>query len=107
MLDHRAESLLALASRLFRPDLLAPGAPEIERPKDGWPQPLQVVLDDVVGRAGLDVFGRRFLVQAPRDDEEWGVRRLEQCDPQGIARAERGQRMIREDDVGFERAQCR
>src|SRR5207244_1363038 len=78
VLDQRAKALLALATGLFRAGLLGPRAPQIERAHQGGAHPLEVVLDDVVRGARLDVFRRGFFVQAAGHDDDRRVRRLEE-----------------------------
>src|SRR4029077_9173118 len=107
VLDQRTEPLLALPASLLGSDLFAPRSAEVERPEDGGPESLQMMLDDVVRRAGLDVLSSRFLVEAAGDDDERRVRSLEERDPQRVARAERRQRMIGENDVGRKLVQRR
>ena len=102
VLDQRAKALLALATGLFRAGLLGPRAPQIEGAHHGGAHPLEVVLDDVVGGAGLDVLRRGFFVEAARHDDDGRVRRLEERDAQRVGGAERGQGVVREDDVGGE-----
>jgi len=105
VLDQCAEAFLTLTAGFFGADLLAAGPAQVERAQDGRAQPLQVMLDDVVRGAGLDVLRGRFLVEAAGDDDQGRVRRLEERDSQRVARAECRQGVIREDDVGRERAQ--
>ncbi len=90
VLDQGTKPLLALATGLFRAGLLRAGAPQVEGAHHGGAHPLEVVLDDVVRGARLDVFRRGFFVEAAGHDDDGRVRRLEQRDAQRIGRPERG-----------------
>src|SRR2546422_6778836 len=73
VLDQRAKPLFALAAGLFRPGLLRPCAPQVEGAYHRGTHPLEVVLDDVVRGARLDVLRGGFFVEAPRHDDDGGV----------------------------------
>src|SRR5256884_6521737 len=64
VLDQRAKALLALAPGFFRAGLLGPRAPQVEGAQHGGAHALEVVLDDVVRGARLDILRRRFFVEA-------------------------------------------
>ena len=86
--DEHAVALLGLAPGLLGAVLLLPGALELERTEHGGAEPLKVVLEDVVRRAGLDVFRGRFLVEAAGHDDDRGVGTLLEGDSQGVRRGE-------------------
>ena len=105
VLDQGPEPLLALAARLFGLRLLFPGPLQVQRPLHRGPEPLQVMLHDVVGRAGLDVLGGDLFVEAAGHDDHRRVRGLLGHEPQGVPGGEPRHRVVGEDEVGGEAAE--
>ena len=94
-----AQPLLALAERLLRqPPLgailrLAQGAPDRRH------EPLEPLLEDVVDRAGLEGLDRLLLADGAGDEQERDLRADLPGDLQGRHAVERGQRVVRQDQI--------
>src|SRR5205809_501397 len=101
-LDQRAKAPPALAPGFFRAGLLGPRAPQVEGAQHGGAHALEVVLDDVVRGARLDILRRRFFVEAAGHDDDGRIRGCEERDAERVGRPERGERVVRQNDVGGE-----
>ena len=92
----------ALPQLLLRARLLRAGAVQVQRAQDGRAEALEVRLDDVIRRAGLDVVRRGLFVEAPghNDDGDAGALSLSHLDC--LAGAEARQGVVGDDQVGRE-----